>query len=792
MIKRIKEITNVGTFSNFKDGGKIQFELMTLIYGLNSFGKSTLTDIFRSISSKNNSILQNRKTIPSKYDDLQNIKISYYKDNEEKNIEFKNNNWQLNDFNYDFQIFDSRFINKNIFTGMNITRENKVNITDFILGEENVKIALELADLKKEKRTLSGDHTRLKDRINEAIVEYHIDIKEFFRIKTDFKREEIEIKIERLTNQKIKIEEKIKNADTIINKKELLQSKIEINVIRFFEQINLLLKRSFDEINEEAFSKLSNHINNNFQKSDNEEEKWIEKGLFDYLETEELEKSKCPFCGQKIEDIELIEIYKKCFNESFKEFEQNIKIELSSTLNQVIEENNRLKLSFKDNIIILKEYLPIIDHQEFKKDLNELELISVKLEKAFRNFKKVLNESVTELKTVIEKKNQKPYEAVPEYDYFNILQSTTDYDEIQNDYLLKENNLNQKIKNFKLSLQNEEIKNELKRIIEEISNNKLKKIRLEYEPIFKKLIEVKTKIDDFEKKINLKTIELEKNQESFLKNYFELISIFFKKFGCKDYQITKSILKAGYKPVISIHLKYKNIKINDKNISYVLSDSERRALALSIFWAKLITKNKAEKENTVIVLDDPVTSFDENRMLKTVGEIFNICNDFRQIIISAHYKNFLKQLLECNNNNFKYQLLKINRNHITSFLEEVKEEFFILTEHEKAFNKIESYINKKHNEDISKILRPFLENEIKLRFRKQIIDNQLENLNLKEIIDGLFENKIIGEKTKDNIHNNFRVVLNPGHHLLSENNPEDIRTLAQDMMNFIYDDLRAN
>ena len=42
------------------------------------------------------------------------------------------------------------------------------------------------------------------------------------------------------------------------------------------------------------------------------------------------------------------------------------------------------------------------------------------------------------------------------------------------------------------------------------------------------------------------------------------------------------------------------------------------------------------------------------------------------------------------------------------------------------------------------------------------------------------------------LHNNFRVVLNPGHHLLSENNPEDIRTLAQDMMNFIYDDLRAN
>ena len=71
-----------------------------------------------------------------------------------------------------------------------------------------------------------------------------------------------------------------------------------------------------------------------------------EKRLFDYLKTAELEKSKCPFCGQRIEDIDLIEIYKKYFNESFKEFEENIKKELSSALNQLIDENNRLKLYY--------------------------------------------------------------------------------------------------------------------------------------------------------------------------------------------------------------------------------------------------------------------------------------------------------------------------------------------------------------------------------------------------------------------------------------------------------------
>jgi len=792
MIKRIKAIENVGTFSNFKDGGTIQFEPLTFIYGLNSYGKSTLTDVFRSLSTQDPTILHNRKTIPSKYSNRQNIKISYQNVLEEKNISFEQNNWQLNDFEYDLQIFDSRFIDDNVFTGLNITRDNKLKITDFILGEENVKIALEIENLKKEKRILTGDQTRLKERNNEAISEYNISIVDFFRIKVDSDREDIETKIETLTNQKIKLLEKIKNADLIINKKEPLQTKPELEFIKFFEQINLLLKKSFAEINEQAFSKLSNHIESNFQKRDNEEEKWIKKGLFDYLKTTELKTSDCPFCGQRIEDFELIELYKKCFDESFQEFEENIKKELKTTINQIIEYNNSLTLNFKDNIIIFKEYLPIIDKQDYRQGLDVLELISKKLEKTFRNLKSVLNESISELKTIIEKKNKKPYEALPEYDYLNLLESNNDFIEVQENYFSKESDLIQKIRNFKLSLKNKEIKNRLEKTTAAVSKYKLQLLRLANDPVFQKLIEIKPQIKGYENDINMKTIELENSQKVFLQDYFGFISLFFRKFGSENFQIIKSISKTGYKPVISIHLKYKNEKISDKNISYVLSDSERRALALSIFWAKLITKTKTEKENTIIVLDDPAISFDDNRMLKTAGEIFNICNDFRQIIILTHYEKFLRKILKINNNTYRHKLLKINRNQNTSFLEEVKDEFIILTEHEKTFNKIATFISREHNEDISKILRPFLENEINLRFRKQIWDYKLENLQFKNIIDGLFENGVIKETTKDNIHSKFRIILNPEHHKLSEQNPEDIRNLAQDMMDFIYNDLGVN
>jgi hypothetical protein len=37
-IKSIKEIKNVGTFSNFQSGGNLRFEKLTFIYGLNTYG----------------------------------------------------------------------------------------------------------------------------------------------------------------------------------------------------------------------------------------------------------------------------------------------------------------------------------------------------------------------------------------------------------------------------------------------------------------------------------------------------------------------------------------------------------------------------------------------------------------------------------------------------------------------------------------------------------------------------------------------------------------------------------
>jgi len=59
MIKQINSINNVGAFREFSNGGSIQFEKLTFIYGLNTKGKTTLTDILSSLKENEPTLITN-------------------------------------------------------------------------------------------------------------------------------------------------------------------------------------------------------------------------------------------------------------------------------------------------------------------------------------------------------------------------------------------------------------------------------------------------------------------------------------------------------------------------------------------------------------------------------------------------------------------------------------------------------------------------------------------------------------------------------------------------------------
>ncbi|HEA29163.1 MAG TPA: hypothetical protein ENH91_04095 [Leeuwenhoekiella sp.] len=150
MIKQINSINNVGAFREFPNGGSIQFEKLTFIYGLNTKGKTTLTDILSSLKENEPTIITSRKSIPT-VNTNQSVRISVRAHNFTNQLPciFSNKSWTQLNSNDDLHIFDSDFLHRNLFTGLSIKLQNKENFTRFVLGQQGVQLVTQVADAKK-------------------------------------------------------------------------------------------------------------------------------------------------------------------------------------------------------------------------------------------------------------------------------------------------------------------------------------------------------------------------------------------------------------------------------------------------------------------------------------------------------------------------------------------------------------------------------------------------------------------------------------------------------------------
>ena len=231
-------------------------------------------------------------------------------------------------------------------------------------------------------------------------------------------------------------------------------------------------------------------------------------------------------------------------------------------------------------------------------------------------------------------------------------------------------------------------------------------------------------------------------------------------------------------------MKYRGVVISGDQLQYVFSESDRRALALAIFWARINLKEQAEKEKIVIILDDPMTSFDDNRITNSINLFKSVINEVSQIIILTHYPHFIKRFCEITKDaQITTKYLEIKQDNTTSSLVLSDRNTFIMSDYERVFIKIYGFINKTQPESIKTDLRPFLENlYIPTVFAKQIRDNNVDSSSLERMIDGIFPDN---EDVKTKLHG-FRNNLNPDSHLFTSNNNEDVRNLASEMLDYLF------
>lgn len=166
MIKKILEIKNVGKFKNpqfGKDNWGGQFEQCNVIYADNGNGKTTLSLLFRSLMGENGLLLKKKSFGANELPEVRML------DDANKEIIFHNGKWNRHFDN--FQIFDSYFIEDNVYIITLKQNTTTQSIFEILLGEECVKIQNKINEHREESKKLKNKRVNLRNKRSHAETE---------------------------------------------------------------------------------------------------------------------------------------------------------------------------------------------------------------------------------------------------------------------------------------------------------------------------------------------------------------------------------------------------------------------------------------------------------------------------------------------------------------------------------------------------------------------------------------------------------------------------------------------
>jgi len=680
MIEKLITIRNVTKFHDFNCVGDIEFRSLNLIYAENGKGKSTIAAICRSLSTGDPSPIMSKQTIGT-------AAIPYIKIKHMGGIsEFKEQVWSQ--VLPDVIIFDSLYVTSNIFSGDHVTHDHKKNLYYLLIGEKSVEYARRIEELDAKIR-----------EIGKQIPDIEKDMKRSFfgNIETSAFLDLVAIADveEQIVKQSALLESLKRSLD--IQSSPALSPVIipEVDINR----LETLLNKTLENVAQDVEDKFRHHC----EKLGKNGETWIRDGVHLLQDVD----GNCPFCGQTLSTSELVGLYSQYFSQQYtglkdgiQEFLQEIEATFSAdvllNIQKQITDNFSRSAFWK---LYIEDMYPEID---------------------FTKLKKTADEFLSQQKILINQKHNAPLDAIKLSDDF--VTAIRNYEELQaivDTHNVEVERINALIKQKKDDMQVQSIDDSHERLL------LLQNTKLRHEPFMEELCnEYVTLCSNKETLSGEKTTlqeQLKKENEDVMAKHQVMLNTLLGNFGT-EFQIHKTQTSLlGGKPSVSYSLLIngENIPLgSDESLDKpsfrtTLSDGEKNALAFAFFLAKVF--QDPDLGNKTIVIDDPITSLDEQRRLCTKHEILRIAQRAQQVIVLSHDPMFLKSI----NDDFQNpKTLVIKRSQKGSVIEEWDIESATQSRHQKNYGKLKGYLDQSEGEpsDVALCIRPVLEGYLRVRF----------------------------------------------------------------------------
>lgn len=206
MIHKITQIKSLGKFKSTtfgKENWNGILQKNSIFFANNGSGKTTLSLMFRSLKN-NNEILLKKKTFNSS----EPIQINLFDDNR-KEIKFAKNKWNRNIEK--IEIYDSYYIEDNVYVISIKDNNNGSSIFEILLGEESIELRKEIDIQKSELNKLQNKRINIRNKKNKSTDSKIIEESVALMLKNSIEKEKVRTLIKRAEEQIIALSEKHKD-----------------------------------------------------------------------------------------------------------------------------------------------------------------------------------------------------------------------------------------------------------------------------------------------------------------------------------------------------------------------------------------------------------------------------------------------------------------------------------------------------------------------------------------------------------------------------------------------------
>jgi wobble nucleotide-excising tRNase len=588
--REISQIINCGIWSNFKKENTISdFAKFNLVYGWNGSGKTTLSRVFSAVQFKKG------------IEEFPSAEFTLTLEDGTKIV-----STQLEKSSANIFVFNGDFIHSNI-------NWNEMVKSILLVSEEKIdekkkldKLIPALEKVNEEIRTKEAEVVKLDKDISGFLSDTAQSIKKKFQVLDtednyyfNYNKTKLEVFIKANSAD-------IKSGKSIITDSEVAlvtkackpDIKKEIGAIQKHIDI-AVLKGLVSEVKDICDTSIVSATIGSLVK-DAILQKWVEEGML-------IHKGKhnnCQFCGNVLSDERLAAL-ENHFSDEFRKIKERGTAEVD-----VVE-------SYKIDISLLPQGTELYD--EFREAYREK--VEVMMFLAHQ-----INLALDALKEVLKQKLTNPFDVslkIPEIEdgYAKDLTTTvSELNEIINVHNLKTTNFQSEVKNSKRKLELHYSSLSCKIFDYFGKNSKKAALVVESEALVTSAAAIKEETQKLQKDLSNETLGASKFNDNL-----------HKFLGRDEISLIFDNDKQGYKI----------IRTKTGKQARNLSEGEKTAIAFVYFITKL-KEHGNDPKKSIVVMDDPVSSFDSNHLFHAYAFLRANCSDVLQLIVMTHNFSFFK------------------------------------------------------------------------------------------------------------------------------------------------------